>query len=175
MKEEKLTIKPLKIDSATKQTQATFLGDLTRGNSTNDKWMNANQNCALSNGEHRWLPFCSSSHCAVSWFLRRLLCFIHTILPLWSLSMFAHFTLGFCPCSLHFGSRLTSFVIRPCFVLFGVCFCEARPPLSFYCPSPVVSLPALYSPPFLALSEHHLPICRFLVPGFAPPSQPADV
>lgn len=50
-------------------------------------------------------------------FFRRLFCFSHTLLPLWSLSMFAHFTLPFrfCPRSSFFCLLLSSIVTLDCF------------------------------------------------------------
>lgn len=52
-------------------------------------------------------------------FFRRLFCFSHTLLPLWSLSMFAHFTLPFrfCPRSSFFCLLLSSIVTLDCFFL----------------------------------------------------------
>lgn len=79
----------------------------------------------------------------------------------------------------YFCLLLSSIVILDCFfcrqvsLLFAVCFCTACPPILFYCASPVVSPPSLYSPTVFALSEHHLPICRFLVPPFLHRAQPS--
>lgn len=126
------------------------------------------------------IPSCSSSHW-VSSLCHQLISLGTSFVPF---TLFSHCGLSFYDCAFHspfrlvstfffffFCLHLSSLVIRDSFVfcrqvsvLFAVCFCKVRLPVLFYFTSPVVSLPSLYSPPFFALSEHHLPICRFLVP-----------